>query len=396
MKRKGKESTEALSLKEKVVEHQTVLVRLDSDVPVHHGRVQDDARLRAALPTLSLLLRRHNRVIVIGHRGRPKGKRVPLLTLRPVAARLSDLLKQPVEFVDQVVGLKVERARAKLPEGRVLVLENLRFDPGEEANDPGFAEQLASLGDAFVNESFANAHRRHASVVGLPRLLPSAFGLRFVEELSVLDPIRQHPKRPYVAVIGGAKISSKAAVIKTLCEVADAVLVGGALANTLLFAQNHPVGRSLIEKDLAQTAKDLLHQRLRIPIDVVTSTSLKGGRCETKGVGAVKDRDMILDIGPDTVELYSRILRTAKTIVWGGPMGRFEDPRFSNGTYRIGRIIAQNRGTTVAGGGDTLDAIRRSKLKKHFTFVSMGGGAMLQFLEGRALPGIEAIKKKYA
>lgn len=387
---------EGLAIEHAAATDQTVLLRIDSDVKVgSKGRIQDDSRLRAALPTIGLLVRSHNRVIMIGHRGRPKGQRDDAFSLRPVARRLSKLMKQPVPFADLDRDSGPEARVNALRRGQVLLLENLRFDPGEEANDTSFAKRLASLADCFVNDSFANAHRSHASVVGVPALLPSYFGLRFTEEVQRLSSVRSHPSRPLIAVVGGAKISSKAAIIKELCRVADAVLVGGALANTLLFAQNHPVGRSLIEKELAATARDLLQLRLRIPIDVVTSTSLSGERRQTKGVGAVKDEDMILDIGPDTVKLYSKILSTAKTIVWGGPMGFFEDRRFSEGTFRIARAIAANRGITIAGGGETLDAIRRTRLKKHFTFVSMGGGAMLQFLEGRPLPGIEAIKSSY-
>ena len=383
------------SVKQTSFSHKRVIVRLDFDVPLEKGKVMDDSRVRVAIPTLRFLRKNHARLVIMGHLGRPGGKQVNTKSIRPILRRLEKMLRTRIQFSSQLTGPSVQKKVEKLHPGEILMIENLRFDPGERKNSSTFAKKLSQLGDAYVNESFGNSHRAHASMVGIPKYIPGYAGLRILEEVENLTRLRYHARRPFVAVIGGAKISSKASVIKAMCGFVDTVLVGGALANTLLFAQNHPVGKSLIEKKLESTAKDLLRQRLRIPIDVVTSTSLSGGRRQIKGVGAVEKNDIILDIGPDTVQLYSNIIQKEKTVVWGGPMGYFEDPRFAKGTLEIAKAIGRCKGKTLAGGGETLEAIQKAKVKNQLTYVSMGGGAMLQFLEGRPLPALEALIQSY-
>ncbi len=376
-----------------------VFVRVDLNVPIEDGEITDDTRIRGALPTVRHLRERGARVVLASHLGRPKGQRVPKLSLAPAATRLSDLLGVPVELAADCVGPDAESAVGRLDDGDVLLLENLRFHAGEEANDDGFAAQLASLADAYVNDAFGAAHRAHASTDRVAKLLaPGAAGLLMESELSYLGDMLQKPQRPFVAVLGGAKVSDKIAVISRLLDVSDGILIGGAMAYTFLVAMGRQVGDSLVERDKVDIARDLLKRALDLrkpiylPIDHVIAQEFSG-EAETRVAyqDPIEDGWQALDIGPATGDMYGQILRRAKTVVWNGPLGVYELEPFAHGTIGVAETLSTLDATTIIGGGDCVAAVEMAGVADKMTHISTGGGASLEFLEGKELPGVAAL-----
>lgn len=384
-------------LQEAQVAGRRVLIRADLNVPLRAGQVADDSRIVAFLPTLRWVLAQGASAVVMSHLGRPKGKVVPELSLAPVAARLEELLGGPVRLAPGVTGPEVERAAGSLRPGEVLLLENLRFDPREEKNDPGFARELAALGEVFVQDAFGAVHRAHASTEALAHLLPAYAGLLLVRELEALSRVVDHPEHPFVAVLGGAKISDKIGVLSRLLDRADQVLVGGGMANTFLAAQGYPVGTSLVEAEKLETARELLRQggdRLVLPVDAVVAPAIdQPQRKRTVGVAEVPADMMILDVGPRTIERFAKAVSGARTVFWNGPLGVFEQDAFAEGTMSLARAVASCPGFTVVGGGDSLAAVARSGVADRIGHLSTGGGASLEFVEGRPLPGVEALRR---
>ena len=380
-----------------------VLVRLDLNVPMKDGKVTDATRIERQAPTLRELSDKGARVIVLSHFERPGGKVVPEMSLKPVAAALSDALKRPVAFAEDCVGPVAEAAVAKLRDGDVLLLENTRFHKGEEKNDPEFAKQLAALGDIYVNDAFSAAHRAHASTEGLAHLLPSAAGRSMEAELSHLSKALENPERPLMAVVGGAKISTKIALLENLVSRVNVLVIGGAMANTFLLAKDLPIGKSLAEKDQVGTAKRILAKAdsvgatVMLPTDVVVAREFRAGATSRIiGATAVDEDEMILDVGPRTIQAFGRQLDKMKTVVWNGPFGAFEIPPFDRGTSSAAQAVAERtregKLLSVAGGGDTVAALAHAGVVDDFTYVSTAGGAFLEWLEGRTLPGVAALK----
>ena len=381
---------------------QRALVRVDFNVPMADGQVSDDTRLRAALPTIKALQARGAKVVLLAHFDRPKGKRVPEMSLQPVVAPLSKLLASPVAFADDCVGDPAKAAIDALPAGGVILLENTRYHAGEEKNDPALAAEIAKLGDIYVNDAFSAAHRAHASTEGVAHVLPAYAGKQMERELDALDAALGTPKRPVLGIVGGAKVSTKLDLLQNLIAKLDKLAIGGGMANTFLYAQGHDIGGSLAEKDMADTARAIMDAaegkcELLLPVDVVVATEVKpGAASRVTGLGALSAEDKILDAGPETVKRLIAAMDQSATLIWNGPLGVFEVPPFDKATVdaakhaaalaKSGKLIA------VAGGGDTVAALNHAAVTNDFTFISTAGGAFLEWMEGKPLPGVEALK----
>lgn len=380
-----------------------VLVRVDFNVPIEKGTITDDTRIRAAVPTIQYILKQQPRsVILMSHLGRPKGERNPEMSLSPVAPALAALLDAPVAFIDDCIGDKVSEAVSALPQGGVLLLENTRYYKGEEKNDPVLAAELAKHGDIFVNDAFGTAHRAHSSNVGISEKMTSVSGLLMEKEIDYLSNAIENPQRPFIAILGGAKVSDKIQVIEALLGKVDSLLIGGGMANTFLAAQGLAMGDSLVEADAVETARTLLAKggsKLQLPQDAVVADAFDNGA--SKRTISVSDGVpagwRILDIGPATLAQFGAILKSAKTVVWNGPMGVFEMPNFATGTFEVAKLLAEitaQGATTIIGGGDSAAAAEQSGLADKITHISTGGGASLEMLEGQALPGVVALTDK--
>ncbi len=388
-------------MKDLALKGKKAFVRVDFNVPIKNGQITDDTRIRASLPTIRYVLEQGATAILASHLGRPKGKPNPEYSLRPIASRLAELVGRPVAFAEDCIGEPAKQAIGKAGNNGLVLLENLRFHADEEKNDPAFAKELASLADVYVNDAFGSAHRAHASTEGIVHFVKeAAAGLLMAKEVEYLGRVLEQPDRPFVAILGGAKVSDKLEVIENLIPRVDALLIGGAMAYTFFKARGIPVGKSLVEADLLDTAKDVERRakerglRLELPTDHVVAPKLEAGAPEeTLAVGdaAIGDR-MGLDIGPATVKTYRNVIAGAKTVIWNGPMGVFEIDAFANGTLEVARAVASVKGTTVIGGGDSIAAVAKAGVTDRITHISTGGGASLEFLGGRKLPGVEALK----
>jgi 3-phosphoglycerate kinase len=379
-----------------------VLLRVDFNVPLSGGKVSDGSRIRAALPTINYLLEQSAKVVLMSHLGRPNGEKNPKYSLRPVAQELSSLLSRPVLFLDDCLGAGAAATIGELDDGSVVLLENLRFYGEEEANDSAFAAKLASYGDAYVNDAFGTAHRAHASTVGIPRLLPiKAAGFLMQKELEFLGDRTAKPERPFAVILGGAKVSDKIAVIDALLEKCDRMLIGGAMAYTFQLARGESTGKSPVERDRVDDARRAIGKakqkgvELLLPVDALCTDSLdfagrKVGNLRTVD-GSIPEGWQGVDIGPKTIGAFGRALGGAKTIFWNGPMGVSEIPSCAEGTFSIAKFVGQSKALSIVGGGDSIDALNKSGRAGDVTFISTGGGASLEFLEGKVLPGVAAL-----
>ncbi|GIV09589.1 MAG: phosphoglycerate kinase [Fimbriimonadales bacterium] len=377
------------------VQGKRVLVRVDFNVPMQGGVVTDDRRIRESLPTIRYLLERGATVILMSHFGRPKGQRHPEFSLRPVAARLSELLEREVQFFDDCIGAAVEQGVQSLPPNSVALLENVRFYPQEEMNDPEFARALAQLGEIYVNDAFGAAHRAHASTEGVAHHLPAVAGLLMEKELRYLGQALSHPERPFVAILGGAKVHDKIGVIQNLLTQVDKLLLGGGMAFTFLKAQGYEIGKSLLDADSLDFAAQMLQQagdKIVLPTDVVVAPALEpNAPTQIVPIHQIPADQMGLDIGSETAQKFSEAVQAARTVVWNGPLGAFETPPFEAGTRAVMHALAESSAVSILGGGDTAAAAERLGFADHITHISTGGGASLEFLEGRELPGVAAL-----
>ncbi len=386
-----------LSIRDLDLKDKTVFIRVDFNVPLLAGgrEISSDKRIKASVPTIQYALDHGAAVILASHLGRPKGKPNAEMSLTPCAVRLSEMLKRPVAMAPDCIGPKVEAMKPK--PGEVLLLENLRFHPEEEANDPGFSKQLAALCDVYVNDAFGSAHRAHASTVGMIQFVPrAAAGLLMDKELEYLTKVTENPERPSIAILGGAKVSDKIEVIQNLMRVVDRLLIGGAMAYTFAKAKGEPTGTSLVEDDKVDLAKKLIAEagkKLMLPVDHVVAAEFKEG-AENEVVSEIPDGKMALDIGPKTIAAYEEVIKGAKTIIWNGPMGVFEKPPFDKGTVAIAHAVANSGAVSVVGGGDSEKAVKVAGVSDKISHISTGGGASLEFLGGMELPGVAALTDK--
>lgn len=376
-----------------------VFVRVDFNVPLDGDKVTDDTRIRAAIPTLRAIMERGGRVLLASHLGRPKGKKKPEFSVEPAAHRLAELMNVEVLLADDCIGDGARKVVSDLRDTQIAMLENLRFHPEEEADDEGFARELAKLADVYVNDAFGASHRAHASVHALAKLMSQrAAGLLVLKEVSALEKLRTHAERPFVAVLGGAKVSDKIEVIESLLERVDELLIGGAMANSFLAAQGLNMGKSRIEADKLALARSLMQKarernvQLALPVDVVVAESLEATSGKATDVNAIRPEEMALDIGPRSVKNFGERLRRAKSVFWNGPMGLFENAPFAEGTFGLARALAECPGFTVVGGGDSVAAVQAAGLSERYSHVSTGGGASLELIEGKKLPGIEVLR----
>jgi len=392
-----------LTIKDIDVSGKRVLVRVDFNVPLNAetGAITDDSRIQATLPTIKYLAERKARIILCSHLGRPKGKVVEKLRLGVVARRLSRFLGQPVEIAADSIGSEVEKAVEKLKPGAILLLENIRFHPEEEANDTSFARNLARLADIYVNDAFGVSHRSHASIVGVADYLPAVAGLLVEKEIKVLKGILANPRHPFAELAGGAKVSDKLSVLENTMPKVDCMLIGGGMAATFLKAKSYQVGTSLVESDKIGLAARLMKEatqqgvRLMLPVDVLIATEVSAeAKAKVVSIGEIPPEWRIVDIGPQTISNFSEELRQCQTIFWNGPMGVYEIAKFAKGTKAMARLLASLKATTIIGGGSTAEAVTEMKLAAKMTFVSTGGGASLRFLSGKTLPGVEALLDK--
>lgn len=380
-----------------------VLVRVDFNVPIKDGRILDDTRIREAVPTIKELVDRNARVILITHLGRPDGAVDDKFRTTPLAGRLSELIGNPVEHLDEIVGPEVEDAVGEMKDGDIVMLENVRFDPGETKNDPEFARKLAALGDLYVNDAFGTAHRAHASTAGIAKLLPAYAGLLMEREIRTLGKLMADPPHPLVAIVGGSKISTKIGVLRSLLQRVDRLCIGGAMACTFLKAKGLSMGRSLVEDDQLEVARSLLSESgsrggaIVLPLDaIVAQDATPNVKTETVAVDAVPAEMKVLDIGPMTVERFLQTCDGASAVVWNGPLGVYEVPPFDHGTDMLAQGLAGSDAETIIGGGDLVAALEKQHIAERMSFVSTGGGATLEFLEGKTLPGIAALQDKRA
>lgn len=389
------------TVKDMDLQGKRVLIRVDFNVPLKDGEVTDDTRIKSALPTVQYILdQKDTSLVVMSHFGRPKGKKNMTFSMAPIAKRFEQLLGRPVKLASDVIGDAVKEDVSALKSGEVLLLENVRFYAGEEANDPEFAQQLASYGDVYVNDAFGTAHRAHASTEGVAHYLPAAAGFLIEKEVQFFAPLLDNPEKPFVAVIGGSKVSSKISVLESLSKTCDAIVIGGGMAYTFLKVQGHTIGKSLLEEDYLEVAQSFLDAakekglRVILPLDHVCAEEFSESATPVAIDGAdIPDNLIGMDVGPKTLQAVAQELKEAHSIVWNGPMGVFEFDAFAQGTEAVANMIADCDGTTVVGGGDSVAAVNKFGLADRIDHVSTGGGASLEFLEGRVLPGIKALEK---
>ncbi|MGB9788109.1 MAG: phosphoglycerate kinase [Dictyoglomus turgidum] len=390
-----------LDLRDEDLKGKRVLVRVDFNVPLKNGVITDDRRIREALPTIKYLMDKGAKVILVSHLGRPKGFQDDL-RLDPVAKRLSELLGKPVKKLNDCIGEEVEREISNMKEGDVILLENIRFYKEEEANDPEFAKKLASLADLYVNDAFGTAHRAHASTAGVAQYIPGVAGLLMKKEIEIMGKALESPEKPFICILGGAKVSDKIGVIKNLMNKVDGFLIGGGMMFTFLKALGYEIGKSIVEEDKLDLAKEIMNMakergiQFLLPKDAVVVKEIKEDALTSiKDIDKFEKDDIGVDIGPKTIELFREEILKAKTIIWNGPMGIFEIPAFANGTRKIAEAIAENRNcVSIVGGGDSAAAIQTLGLEDKFTHISTGGGASLEFLEGKELPGVAVLQDK--